>query len=197
MKLPKKYFSIDVEANGQYPWNSSMLSFGACVVDGKFDRTFYAELKPIRDDYLLENFKKGASKLNCLEDYNHSRFHPEDVLDILKEKGQRPELVMPYFAEWIQKNSKGYQPRLVSDNNLFDGSFIFYYLSNFNDNKNPFGYSSDSMNTGFRFSVRNMEENIKNLRLKPNENHTHKAIDDAIEQGIKFYNALKHIGHKF
>jgi len=33
MELPKKYIAVDIESSGQYPWNSSMLSIGACVVD--------------------------------------------------------------------------------------------------------------------------------------------------------------------
>ena len=42
-----------------------------------------------------------------------------------------------------------------------------------------------------------MNENIKNIKLSPNEFPKHNALEDAIEQGIKFYNSLKHLGHKF
>ncbi len=77
-KLSKKYISVDIEANGGYPWNSSMISLGACVVDGKFDKTFYAELKPIRKEYILENFRIGCSSLNILKNYNFDKFNPEE-----------------------------------------------------------------------------------------------------------------------
>lgn len=196
-KLPKRYISVDIEASGQYPWNSSMISLGACVVDGNFDKTFYAELKPITKQYILDNFKKGASKLNCLKNYNFSKFNPEEVLDILYEKGEKPSEAIPKFAKWILGNTKGHKPFLASDNNLFDGMFLFYYLSNFYKNKNPFGYSGENMSSVFRGASRNMGEDIKNLIITPRENPGHHALEDAISQGIKFYDSLKHLGHKF
>jgi DNA polymerase III epsilon subunit-like protein len=192
--MKKKYISVDIEASGQYPWNSSMLSFGACVVDGKFDKTFYAELKPITDEYILENFKIGTSSLDCLEG---QIFSPENALKILYEKGGDSKIIMPQFSNWILERTKGYRPVLVADNNLFDGMFIAYYFSKCNNNVNPFGYSSDSINSVFRSASRNMNENIKNIKLSPNEFPKHNALEDAIEQGIKFYNSLKHLGHKF
>jgi len=197
MVMKKRYISVDIESSGQYPWNSSMVSFGACVVDGKFNKTFYAELKPITEEYLYENFKICASQLKCLKDYGDFNFNPQKVLRILKEKGEEPRKIIPKFHEWILSNSINERPVLVSDNNQFDGMFMSYYFSNFNNNINPFGYSSESINSIFRRGSRKMSENIKNLKLSPLEFKAHNAQTDAINQGIKFYNLLREIGHKF
>jgi len=120
-ELKKKYISVDIESAGQYPWNSSMISLGACVVDGKFNKTFYVELQPITDKYVLENFKVGASSLKCLEGQT---FSPEKVLKILSQKGINPNIAMPAFAEWIKKNTQGYRPIIAAAPIKFDGMFV-------------------------------------------------------------------------
>ncbi|MEA3413945.1 MAG: exonuclease domain-containing protein [Nanoarchaeota archaeon] len=195
MKFPKKYISIDVEASGEYPWDSSMISFGACIIDGKFDKTFYAELKPISKNYVLENFEVGASKLNILSKYNYNEFNPEEVLKILKDKGEKPKVSMLRFSYWIAENTLNYEPKLVADNNLFDGMFISYYLSKFYNKKNPFGHSSENSNSVFKGASRNINASIKDLGFRNTEKQ-HNALEDAVNQAKEFWTSLIHIGYK-
>jgi hypothetical protein len=38
---------VDVEADGPIPGDYSMISLGAIVIDSKFDKAFFAQIKPI------------------------------------------------------------------------------------------------------------------------------------------------------
>lgn len=50
-KRSEIYISVDIEASGPIPGEFSMLSLGACIV-GDTGNTFYAELKPINDNFI-------------------------------------------------------------------------------------------------------------------------------------------------
>lgn len=188
-KLPKKYISVDIESSGQYPWESSMLSLGACIIDNKFDKTFYSELAPITTKYNLENFKIGASSLNCLKHYNFDNFNPTEVLDILNLRGECPKEVLPRFAEWILENTKGYKPIFTASPVLFDGMFVSYYFDKFYGS-NPFGHSGEDIQSVFRGNVRDMKANLEDYALRENGKLRHNALDDAIQQAKEFYVTL-------
>lgn len=189
---PKKYVSVDVEANGDFPWFSSMLSIGACIV-GDTKRQFYSELKPITREYILENFKIGARSLNSLRNYNHDKFNPEEILDILYDKGRSPQEAIPDFVDWVLKNTKGRNPIFVAAPIRFDARFVDYYISMFSIGENPFGsYKGDDINSFFRGSVRDENANIKDLNLRSNEPR-HNALEDAVQQAKEFYIALVHM----
>jgi hypothetical protein len=42
---------VDVEADGPVPGLYSMISFGAVIAEPGFQRTFYAELRPISEEW--------------------------------------------------------------------------------------------------------------------------------------------------
>ncbi len=190
---PKRYISVDVETSGQFPWNSSMLSLGACIVGGKFDKRFYAELKPITDEYVLEAIKIGASSLNCLKEYNHDNFNPEEVLEILKQKGESPQKAIPEFANWVSENTNGYWCVLAAAPIIFDGMFVSYYMNKFYQGENPFGFSGEDINSIFRGSVRDIKANIKELSLREKGKLRHNALEDAVQQAKEFYTTLVHM----
>jgi DNA polymerase III epsilon subunit-like protein len=190
---PKRYISVDVETSGQFPWNSSMLSLGACVVDGKFDKTFYAELKPINRDYLIENFKIGASSLNCLKDYNFNNFDAEEILKILLKKGKEPKKAILEFTNWVLENTSGYKPVLAAAPIIFDGMFVSYYMNKFYLGENPFGFSGEDINSIFRGSVRDIKANIKELSIREKGRLRHNALEDAVQQAKEFYTTLVHM----
>ena len=196
-KLPKKYISVDVEASGKYPWNSSMLSFGACVVDGKFDKTFYAELKPLSRKYVYDNFRIGCSSLDILKDYNFDNFNPEEVLDLLYKQGQNPSDVMSKFAFWIISNTKGHRPVICSDNLLFDGMFVLYYFSNLLNDGNIFGHSVENIQSVFRGKANDMSANLEELSLRESGKLRHNALQDAINHAREFHTALTFMRHKY
>lgn len=41
------FIMVDVEADGPYPGDYSMICFGAVVVEPALDRTFYGRLRPV------------------------------------------------------------------------------------------------------------------------------------------------------
>ena len=190
---PKRYVSVDIESSGQYPWNSSMLSLGVCIVDGQFDKTFYAELKPINKNYIIENFKIGASSLSCLKDYDYPKFNPEEVLEILKQKGENPKKAIPEFVNWVLENTAGYRPILSAAPIIFDGMFVSYYMDKFYKGKNPFGHTGEDMNSIFRGNVRDIKANMKELSLRGKEGLRHNALEDAVQQAKEFYTTLVHM----
>ena len=143
-KPSKIYVSTDIESSGPYPWDFAMLSFGACIVGDAATRNnpanqFYAELKPWSRLVEKEAIAVGCRGLHCLKDlkhlpeYNpgHKDFDPQKVLDVLEEKGEDPKIVMPRFADWIERTTKGYTPIFAAAPVLFDGMFIAYGFSQF------------------------------------------------------------------
>lgn len=150
------YISIDVEADGPIPGDYSMVSFGAVISDGKFDKTFFAQLKPISENYIVDALK--SCKLIREETllYNDAK---EEMLR---------------FEQWIKENNQG-RPFFISDNNGFDWMFVSWYFHHF-IGKNPFGHSSININSMYKGIARDMHKNIKKFRKTK---HTHHPVDDA------------------
>src|SRR5436190_12276591 len=129
------YISVDIEADGPIPGEYSMLSLGACAVDGlsrapEVDGpelpagTFYVELQPIS-----------------------SRFVPEALAvsgldrERLAREGAPPAKGMADFSGWIGSLAgRDHRPVFVSFS-TWDWSFVYYYLIRFTGSS-PFGHSS-------------------------------------------------------
>lgn len=149
---------VDVEADGQAPGLYSMVSFGAVIVDDALDKTFYAQLRPL----------DGADwDANALAVSGHSR---EEVLAF-----PDPAIAMQDFAAWIEANCKG-RPIFWSDNNGFDFGFINWYCWKFLG-YNPFGWSSQNINSCWKGITRDCYSSFKHLRKTK---HTHHPVDDAM-----------------
>lgn len=148
---------IDVESDGPIPGDYSMVCFGAVLVDEKLDKTFYAKLKPISDNWIPEALAvSGFTREQCLE------------FPLSKEEMER-------FAAWISEHSNG-KPIFYSDNNGFDWQFINWYFHHFTG-KNPFGHSSTNIGSLYKGLVGDMFKNFKHLRKTQ---HTHNTVDDAL-----------------
>ena len=63
---PERYFSVDIESAGPIPGKYSMLSLGACVV-GDPAVSFYAELKPLSNEFVPDALKVSGFDLDRLE----------------------------------------------------------------------------------------------------------------------------------
>jgi hypothetical protein len=148
---------VDVESDGPIPGDYSMTSFGAVLVDASLDKTFYAKLKPISQQYIQQ----------ALEVSGHSR---EETLLF-----DDPKEVMEKFSGWIKTVVKD-RPVFISDNKGFDWMFICWYFHHFTGS-NPFGHSSQNLGSLFKGMVKNMLQNLKHLRKTK---HTHNPVDDAI-----------------
>lgn len=167
------YFMIDVESDGAIPGDYSMISFGAVLVDDKLDRTFYGELKPISDKFILE----------ALAVSGFSREETEQFGD--------PKTVMINFRDWIKENSKG-RPIFISDNNGFDWMFVCWYFHHF-IGENPFGFSSRRLADLFCGMEKDTFAKWKHLRKTV---HTHNPVDDAMGNAEVLLMMKKEMGLK-
>lgn len=157
------WISIDIEADGLIPSKYSMISIGAVIVEKGLEKTFYAELKPISDNYSPEALAISG-------------FSREETLNF-----DDPKSVMLRFKTWIDNNCQT-KPYFISDNNGFDWQFINWYFHYFLG-ENPFGYNSTNLRSLYQGLNKNMQVNFQHLRKTT---HTHNALDDAIGNAEAF-----------
>lgn len=151
------YFMVDVESDGPIPPDYSMICFGAVVVDEALDKRFYAQLRPISENWIPDALKVSG-------------FSREQTLQF-----DDPPKVMKEFVQWVKANSAS-RPIFISDNNGFDWGFINYYCWHF-VGENPFGHSSTNLGSLYKGLVKDAFQNFKHLRKT---SHTHNPVDDAL-----------------
>ena len=174
------YVSTDVETDGPIPGPHSMLSFGsaAYLADKTLIGTFTANLETL----------PGASG------------HPETILwwktqpeawAACREDLQTPAEALKKYVAWL-KSLPG-QPIFVAYPVVFDYMFVQWYLHQF-AGESPFSfigldiksYAMAMLKKDFRHTIKsNMPD-----RWFDDLPHTHKALDDALEQGALFCNML-------
>jgi len=180
------YFSADIETDGPIPGPFSMLSF-ALVPAGRFDghqfikptnyeQHFYAELRPIS-----ERFEPEALKVNGL-----------DRARLMVEGGD-PQVVMTQAAQWIAEQSVGGQPVLIAYPLSFDWSWLYWYFVQFSQLGSPFEHSKCfDLKTAYavKAGIPIAEAGRSRIphTLRGEHQHTHHALDDAIEQALLFAN---------
>jgi hypothetical protein len=187
------YISADIEADGPIPGPFSMLAFGLAVAgrfDGeKFDGgitdkdTFYRELRPISD-----NVDPKALEVSGLD------------RDRLVREGSDPALAMAEASEWITEHAGSTRPVLVGYPVVFDWMFLHWYFTRFAGGS-PFGFSS-------ALDIKTMYQQKAGVTisqagrgdlpdfLRSDHEHTHHALDDAIEQADIFARVLSWDGAK-
>jgi hypothetical protein len=182
------YFSVDVEADGQIPLVHSMSALGAAVA-GRFDgthftradptaQTFYAELRPVSDEYDLQAVAVAGLDRARLE-----------------REGEDPRAAITRFAAWVREAADGGRPVFVAYPASFDWAWAAAYLSRFAP-ENPFGFSGMlDMKTIYATKARvRIGKAVKRempAHLLSTRPHTHNARDDAIEQADLFANLFE------
>jgi hypothetical protein len=183
------YFSADVETDGPIPGPFSMLSLGLVYAgrfDGKnferpasYDHRLYLELRPISD-----TFEPEALRVNQLD------------RDHLLREGLAPEAAMTTAADWIKNIAGAARPVLVAYPLSFDWSWLYWYFVRFSRSGSPFNHSSCfDIKTAFavkgHLPVAKAGRNNLFDHLRPRREHTHHALDDAIEQAEIFANIFE------
>ncbi|GLW97566.1 exonuclease [Microtetraspora sp. NBRC 16547] len=181
------YISVDIEADGPIPGPYSMVSFGMAVagrMEGRtFEKrdpasaTFYAELRPISDDYV-----PAALAVSGLD------------RDVLLREGRHPAEAMRAAAAWVGEVCGETLPVLAAFPLSYDWMWIYWYFMNFTG-QSPFGHSrcidiktlyAAKAGVPVAWSTkRQMPREVKSTRR-----HTHHALDDAIEQAELFQNLM-------
>ena len=182
--MPEIYVSTDVETDGPIPGPHSMLSFGsaAFLADKTLIGTFSANLETL----------PGATEHPATMDW-WTR-HP-DAWAASRADREAPETVMPRYASWL-KSLPG-SPVFVAYPAAFDFMFVAWYLVRFTG-ENPFSHSALDLKT---FSMALLKKDYRGSGkgdmparwFDDDRPHTHRAIDDAIEQGALFCNMLAEI----
>lgn len=150
------WFVVDVEADGPYPPDYSMICFGAVMVEPALSRSFYGEVSPISEQTNI-----AAAAVSGISRAAHEGF-------------EHAQAVMPRFADWVRENSRG-RPVFVSDNPAFDWQWMNYYLHKFAGG-NPFGYSARRIGDIYCGMERNAFAAWKHLRKT---RHDHNPVNDA------------------
>jgi 3'-5' exoribonuclease Rv2179c-like domain len=183
------YFSADVETDGPIPGPYSILSF-ALVYAGSFDgqrfvrphsykNVFYRELKPIS-----ENFQIEALNVNGLD-------RPR-----LCVEGVSPDNAMMEAYDWVVARAGKAKPVLVAYPLSFDWAWLYWYFIRFSKLGSPFGYSQCfDVKTAIAVKTHIPLSTAGRSRLQPSlsskRQHTHHAVDDAIEQAEIFANIFE------
>ncbi len=174
------YVSTDVETDGPIPGMYSMLSFGsaAYTLPKSLVSTFTANLELL----------PGASS------------HPEtmtwwqtqpDAWTECRRDPRDPGMVMADYLVWL-RNLPG-RPVFVGYPAAFDFMFVSWYLIRYTG-ESPFSHSALDMKT-LAMALLNRPFREATKRNMPRRwfddlPHTHRALDDAIEQGALFCNML-------
>ncbi len=183
------YFSADVETDGPIPGPFSILSFAlvyAGSFDGKnferpsnFDKILYRELKPIS-----ENFLEEALNINGLD---RNRL----IID-----GEDPDSAMNAASKWVRSISGIGKPVLVAYPLSFDWTWLYWYFVMFSKDGSPFDYSrcfdiKTALAVKGRIPISEAGRSKLPRTLKSGRDHTHHAVDDAIEQAEIFANIFE------
>lgn len=183
------YFSADVETDGPIPGPFSMLSFAivyAGSYDGssflrpeRFDKIFYCEIKPISNQ-----FQKEALDINKL-----------NRADLIVN-GEDPSVAMDRAHSWITEIAGNRQPVLAAYPVSFDWTWLYWYFVKFCRHGSPFNHSrcydiktAIAVKTGTAISQSGRSKLPHDLRSR--HQHTHHAVDDAIEQAEIFANVFE------
>lgn len=156
-----KYIMVDVETDGPIPGDYSMLAIGAVVVEPGLSRTFKKYVRPLPGAQ-WEDEALAVGKFTREETLNNTRF-------------KDPTLVMKAFDEWI--DGLGLKKAIfIADNNGFDWSFVNWYFHHFIGG-NPFGFSSQNLNSLYKGLTRDAFASFKHLRRT---RHDHDPLNDAM-----------------
>lgn len=168
------YISVDIEADGPIPGPYSMLSLGAAAyaASGDLTGTFEANLEPLEGAAVHPDTQAWWER------------QPVDIYDAARTGAQPAESVMRRFDTWVRQHPG--LPVMVGYPATYDFMFVHWYLVRFTGGS-PFSHSALDLKTlgmqrldcGFR------KVNKRELRRRfPTDlPHTHRAVDDAIEQG--------------
>jgi hypothetical protein len=178
--MPEIYISTDIETDGPIPGPNSMLSFGsaAYLANKTLISTFTANLT------LLPGSEPDPKTMDWWATQ-------PNAWQYARENPQPPELVMPQYRDWLL--SLPGKPVFVGYPVAFDFMFVYWYLIRFAESS-PFSHSALDMKT-FAMSLLHKDYRESAKRNMPRHwfdpiPHTHKALDDAIEQGALFCNML-------
>jgi len=180
--MPEIYVSTDIETDGPIPGPNSMLSFGSAAYD--------------RDKQLIGTFEANLVTLpgaaGAPDTMKWWESQPE-AWAACRASPRSPDEVMPEYVRWV--NSLPGKPVFVAYPAGYDFLFIYWYLIRF-AGESPFSFSAVDIKT-YAMALLGSDYRRSSKKHWPKHwfdvalPHTHKALDDAIEQGAAFINMLR------
>lgn len=154
-------FMVDVEADGPYPGDYSMVSFGVVKVQADLlvTPTLFGQVAPISENFHEDNLRVvGVSR------EQHLTYEP-------------PEVVMPRLAVFLAQHSKG-RPIFFSDNPAWDFQWINLYTHRYAGG-NPFGHSGRRLGDLYAGMMRDMRH-TEGWKRHRKTKHDHHPLRDAM-----------------
>jgi hypothetical protein len=178
--MPEIYVSTDVESDGPIPGPHSMLSFASAAYGA--------------DKTLVATFSRNLHTLPGASGHPDTmawwRTQPDAWAECRRDPHD-PGVALPEYVAWL-KQLPG-PPVFVAYPAGFDFLFVYWYLIRF-AGESPFSFSALDVKT-YAMAVLRKEYRQSTKRNMPRHwfdplPHSHKALDDAIEQGALFCNML-------
>ena len=179
--MPEIYVSTDVETDGPVPGLHSMLSFASAAY--------------LADKSLVGTFEANLELLPEAQPYPETmawwQTQPE-AWAAHREATQAPERALRHYLGWL-KHLPG-TPVFVGYPAAFDFMWVVWYLVRFTG-ENPFSHSALDIKS-YAMAMMRSDFWETHKRTMPKRwfdrlPHTHRALDDALEQGALFCNLLK------
>lgn len=185
MRPTEIYISTDVETDGPIPGPNSMLSFAsaAFTADKRLVSTYCANLQTIPG---------AVGDPKTMEWWSTQK----EAWDAHRSSPRDPAVVMPEYVRWVKGLEREHRvkPVFVGYPAGFDFMFVYWYLIRF-AGESPFSFSALDVKT-FAMAVMRSDYRRSAKRDMPRSwfdgkaKHTHRALDDAVEQGLLFCNML-------
>lgn len=181
------YVSVDVETDGPIPGENSLMSIGAAAYDVHIPnpyqpiQTFEATLLP------LPNAKPDRDTLAWWKAPERAEAYAAAT-----HNARPPEVVIRDFTQWLKGLPR--KPVFVGYPAGFDFTFVHWYNEKFAP-PDPFGFSGIDLKTMAMIAMKvpypeatkkNMPKDWFKDPYGKAPRHTHKALDDALGQGILF-----------
>jgi hypothetical protein len=195
------YFSMDIETDGVVAGRNNMLSLGACAIDmetGDIISTFKMNLSLV-PDLLVDR-----------DTMNWWKQHPE-AYQAARKDAVPPSVVMIEFVRWVLNFSTP-DSIIFAWKPVMDLAFVRYYLHRFHPQGEFLAIHSIFGRQGFGMDQKTvaaltlrqpyrktkMDSLPNSVRLNDKseviEQHSHDALEDAMEQAHIFWNCVRRIG---
>lgn len=180
-KKPPLFFSFDVEADGICPGISNMLSLGVACFDEQ--KRLIATFK--RNIFEQDEFTQEPNTMKWWESNKEAWDYCHTDQVVVKN-------AMDDFVIFINDLKKKYEILPIAWPINYDWMWIHYYLCRYTGS-NPLGSSARCVAT-YAWAIRGIPVPLVKDKMKldkymdPQYPHSHKALDDAKEQGAMFMN---------
>jgi hypothetical protein len=183
-RKPLLFLSFDIESDGPAPGLNSMLAMGWAGFDetGQLVFEYEAHLTPLPEAVPND---KTMSWWKLPEN--------QTAWDYVQTDQRDPGEVCRECASHLERLAATYTLEPVAWPAAFDWQYINYYFNRFLG-RNPLGYSAMCIEAYIwaltqKASSNDVHKSDLAAYKDPQYPHTHRALDDAKEQGVMFYRA--------